>query len=113
MLPTGAFPAPGWPLQRNFGRFHNRLSGVAMVQIIWQWYCPFVNTFCVDQPFWGRRVALGGIGQKPGFVDGRIEVREYLSVTISFDHNVVDGAPAARFAQHWKELVERGAGIDT
>lgn len=69
--------------------------------------------------FWGIPVSnhtlqltLGGIAQKPGVVDGRIEVREYLSVTISFDHDLVDGAPAARFAQEWKELVERGAGID-
>ena len=27
---------------------------------------------------------------------GRIEVREYLSVTISFDHDIVDGGPAGR-----------------
>jgi UDP:flavonoid glycosyltransferase YjiC (YdhE family) len=45
VLPTGDFPAPGWPVQRNLGRLHNRLSGVAMVQVIWQWYRPFVNEF--------------------------------------------------------------------
>lgn len=45
LLPTGAFPAPGWPLQRNLGRLHNRLSGAAMLQVIWQWYRPFVNAF--------------------------------------------------------------------
>lgn len=45
LLPTGAFPAPGWPLQRSLGRLYNRLSGVAMMQFIWQWYRPFVNTF--------------------------------------------------------------------
>jgi pyruvate/2-oxoglutarate dehydrogenase complex dihydrolipoamide acyltransferase (E2) component len=28
----------------------------------------------------------------------RIEVREVLSMTISVDHDVIDGAPAARFA---------------
>ncbi len=48
------------------------------------------------------------IAERPGVVDGRIEVREYLSVTMSFDHDIVDGAPAARFAQRWKELSERG-----
>jgi hypothetical protein len=68
--------------------------------------------------FWGLPVpnhtlqlTLGGIAEKPGIVGGRIEPREYLSVTISFDHDIVDGAPAARFAQHWKELVERGDGL--
>jgi UDP:flavonoid glycosyltransferase YjiC (YdhE family) len=45
LLPTRAFPAPGWPLQRNLGGLHNWLSGHAMLQIIWQWYRPFVNSF--------------------------------------------------------------------
>jgi UDP:flavonoid glycosyltransferase YjiC (YdhE family) len=45
LLPTSAFPAPGWPIQRNLGAWHNRLSGIAMLQVIWQWYRPFVNTF--------------------------------------------------------------------
>jgi len=44
-LPTRAFPAPGWPVQRNLGGLHNRLSGFAMLQVIWQWYRPFVNSF--------------------------------------------------------------------
>ena len=38
------------------------------------------------------QLTLGGIAQKPGLFEGRIEAREYLSVTISFDHDVVDGA---------------------
>jgi sterol 3beta-glucosyltransferase len=45
LLPTRAFPAPGWPVQRNLGGLHNRLSGFAMLQVIWQWYRPFVNSF--------------------------------------------------------------------
>jgi pyruvate/2-oxoglutarate dehydrogenase complex dihydrolipoamide acyltransferase (E2) component len=54
------------------------------------------------------QVTLGGIAEKPGVVDGRIEIREYLSVTVSFDHDIVDGAPAARFIQRLKELIEYG-----
>jgi pyruvate/2-oxoglutarate dehydrogenase complex dihydrolipoamide acyltransferase (E2) component len=30
---------------------------------------------------------------------------------LSFDHDIVDGAPAARFAQHLKELLESGYGL--
>jgi pyruvate/2-oxoglutarate dehydrogenase complex dihydrolipoamide acyltransferase (E2) component len=56
-------------------------------------------------------IALGGIAEKPGVVDGRIEVREYLHVTICFDHDIVDGAPAARFTARFKELVENGCGL--
>lgn len=45
VLPTRDFPAPGWPIQKNLGGWHNRLSGFAMLEVIWQWYRPFVNAF--------------------------------------------------------------------
>jgi len=45
LLPTRVFPAPSWPIQRNFGGLHNYLSGIAMLQVIWQWYSPFVHDF--------------------------------------------------------------------
>jgi pyruvate/2-oxoglutarate dehydrogenase complex dihydrolipoamide acyltransferase (E2) component len=57
------------------------------------------------------QLTLGGIGGKPGEVDGRIEVREEVSVTMSFDHDIVVGALAARFAQRGRELVERADGL--
>ena len=56
-------------------------------------------------------VTLGGIAEKPGVVDGRIEIREYLSLTVSFDHDIVDGAPAARFTERFKDLIEKGYGL--
>lgn len=58
------------------------------------------------------QLTLGGVSEKPGVVDHRVEVRKYLSVTISFDHDVVDGAPSARFLQRLKSLVESGDGLD-
>jgi pyruvate/2-oxoglutarate dehydrogenase complex dihydrolipoamide acyltransferase (E2) component len=57
-------------------------------------------------------LTVGGIGEKPGVVDGQIVVREYLSLTISVDHDFVDGAPAARFTERLKELIESGYGLD-
>jgi len=56
-------------------------------------------------------VALGGIGENPGVVEGRIEIREYLSMTISVNHDIIDGAPLARFATRFKELIENGSGL--
>jgi len=56
-------------------------------------------------------VTLGGIAEKPGVVEGQIVIREYLSLTVSVDHDIIDGAPAARFVQRLKELVENGAGL--
>ena len=57
-------------------------------------------------------ITVGGIGEKPGIVDGHIAIQEYLSLTISFDHDIIDGAPAARFTQRLKELIESGYGLD-
>ncbi len=56
-------------------------------------------------------VTVGGIAEKPGVVNGTIAIREYLSLTISFDHDIVDGAPAARFTERLKELIESGYGL--
>lgn len=62
-------------------------------------------------PLYTLNLTLGGIATKPGIVEGRIEPREFLSVTLSFDHDIVDGAPAARFAERLKRLIERADGL--
>ncbi|HEU4708147.1 MAG TPA: 2-oxo acid dehydrogenase subunit E2 [Methylophilaceae bacterium] len=62
-------------------------------------------------PFHTLGLTIGGIAEKPGVVEGRIAIREYLSLTLSFDHDIVDGAPAARFTQQLKELLEQGYGL--
>ena len=56
-------------------------------------------------------LTVGGIAAKPVAVDGHIAYREYLSLTISVDHDIVDGAPAARFTERLKELIESGYGL--
>jgi pyruvate/2-oxoglutarate dehydrogenase complex dihydrolipoamide acyltransferase (E2) component len=54
---------------------------------------------------------VGSIVERPGVVNGRIEVREILYLTLDFDHDLIDGAPAARFAQHLAQLIESGYGL--
>jgi len=56
-------------------------------------------------------LTLGGIAEKPGVVDGHIAIRDYLSLTLSFNHDLIDGAPAARFTERLKELIESGYGL--
>ncbi len=57
-------------------------------------------------------VAVGGIARKPGVVGEAIAIREVLSLTVLFDHDVTDGAPVARFVQTLKALLEMGYGLD-
>jgi pyruvate/2-oxoglutarate dehydrogenase complex dihydrolipoamide acyltransferase (E2) component len=45
-------------------------------------------------------LVVGGISTRLVDVDGRIETVELLDLTVTIDHNVVDGAPATRFAPY-------------
>lgn len=63
-------------------------------------------------PFHTLSIVVGGIARKPGVVDERIEIREYLDMTINFDHDMIDGAPAARFVQQLIDLIESGYGLN-
>jgi pyruvate/2-oxoglutarate dehydrogenase complex dihydrolipoamide acyltransferase (E2) component len=56
-------------------------------------------------------ITVGGIGRKREGVDGQIATRDYLSLTVSLDHRMIDGAPAARFTERLKELIESGYGL--
>jgi pyruvate/2-oxoglutarate dehydrogenase complex dihydrolipoamide acyltransferase (E2) component len=62
----------------------------------------------------GRSVTLivGGIARKPAVIEERIEPRDMLNLTVAFDHDVVDGAPAARFVKRLVELIESGYGLE-
>ena len=53
----------------------------------------------------------GGIASRPVLVNGNVEAHEMLCVTLHFDHDLVDGAPATRFAQHLIEMIEAGYGL--
>jgi pyruvate/2-oxoglutarate dehydrogenase complex dihydrolipoamide acyltransferase (E2) component len=53
-------------------------------------------------------ITVGGIHQKPGVFEGQIAIREYINLTLSFDHDIIDGAPAARFARILTDMIEGG-----
>jgi pyruvate dehydrogenase E2 component (dihydrolipoamide acetyltransferase) len=51
-------------------------------------------------------LGVGRIQPKPVVRDGEIVVRQMWTLSLVFDHRLVDGAPAARFLQWIKQLVE-------
>jgi pyruvate dehydrogenase E2 component (dihydrolipoamide acetyltransferase) len=51
-------------------------------------------------------LGLGRIAPKAVARDGQVVVRHMWTLSLAFDHRVVDGAPAARFLQYIKDLVE-------
>ncbi|NIK59176.1 2-oxo acid dehydrogenase subunit E2 [Kribbella shirazensis] len=56
-------------------------------------------------------IVVGGVARRPIFFQGVLVEREFLQLTVSLDHDVVDGAPAARFVGRLRELITSGDGI--
>jgi pyruvate dehydrogenase E2 component (dihydrolipoamide acetyltransferase) len=49
---------------------------------------------------------VGRIRPRPAVVDGEVCVRQTMWLSLTFDHRLVDGAPAARFLQRIVQLIE-------
>ena len=67
--------------------------------------------WAITMPNFTLNIAVGGISKKPGVFKDEIAIREYLDVTVSIDHDVVDGAPAARFVHTFRTLLEDAYGL--
>ena len=53
-------------------------------------------------------VTIGGIVDRIVELNNQFEKRQHLCLTFSFDHDIIDGAPAARFIRNIKKIIERG-----
>ncbi|MBI3325514.1 MAG: 2-oxo acid dehydrogenase subunit E2 [Nitrospinae bacterium] len=51
-------------------------------------------------------LGVGRVAERPVAAPGRIDVRAMMYLSLSFDHRIIDGAPAARFLQQLKENLE-------
>jgi len=51
-------------------------------------------------------LGVGSIEQRPAAFEGELCLRYMMTLSLVFDHRVVDGAPAARFMQAIKSLLE-------
>ncbi len=110
-----------WPLPRLFVRLIRAVSRRDPARSVWAG-----GTVVITAPGmagrrggWGlapsgRSLALivGGIARKPAVIEERVEPRDILDLTVAFDHDVVDGAPAARFVKRLVELIENGYGLE-
>jgi pyruvate dehydrogenase E2 component (dihydrolipoamide acetyltransferase) len=56
------------------------------------------------------QLAILGVGRivaKPIVHQNEVVIRQMMTLSLSFDHRAIDGAPAAKFLQRIKQLVER------
>ncbi|MBY9002158.1 MAG: 2-oxo acid dehydrogenase subunit E2, partial [Candidatus Heimdallarchaeota archaeon] len=80
------------------------ITSVGITALNGGWGIPFVGHPLV--------ITIGGIEKKPKVIKDRIEIRECINLTLTFDHDNLDGAPAARFTAELKELIENGYGLE-
>ena len=67
-----------------------------------------VSTPVINAP----EVAIVGVNKimtRPVYVDGALAARQYMNLSSSFDHRVIDGLDAAEFIQGIKRLIETPA----
>jgi pyruvate dehydrogenase E2 component (dihydrolipoamide acetyltransferase) len=62
-------------------------------------------TAIINQPESGI-LAVGRIKETPAAVNGEVEIRPLMTLSLTYDHRVVDGAPAAKFLQRMKQYIE-------
>ena len=51
-------------------------------------------------------LAIGGVEEKPVVVNGALEIRQRMRVTMSCDHRAIDGATGAKFLQTVRQYIE-------
>ncbi|ERM80742.1 hypothetical protein P872_21235 [Rhodonellum psychrophilum GCM71 = DSM 17998] len=79
------------------------ITSVGMMGEVQGWFIPSsIHPICFG---------ISTVSKKPWVIGERIEIREILHLTILLDHDVVDGAPMARFISELAENMEKGKGL--
>jgi len=68
-----------------------------------EYFTPIIN------PPQAGILGVGKIMEKPVVLHGGIHVRSMMTLSLVFDHRLIDGAPAAKFLAKVKELLEQPA----
>lgn len=87
-----------------FGKMGNvAITSLGMMGNINGWFIPkSIHPVCFG---------ISSIIKKPVVVDNKICIREMLNMTILIDHDVIDGAPVARFINELSENIKNGIGL--
>jgi len=102
-------PAPSCILKASPKPAFDKMGNVAFTSIdlmgkVNGWFIPIsVHPICFG---------IGSIIKKPTVIDDRIEISEMLNMSILIDHDVIDGAPMARFISDLSKNIENGLNIE-
>ncbi|WPP48661.1 2-oxo acid dehydrogenase subunit E2 [Catalinimonas niigatensis] len=70
-----------------------------------------VNGWFIPSSVHPLAFGIGSIIKKPSVVNDKIEIREILNMTVLLDHDVMDGAPMARFISKLSDHIEQGTAL--
>jgi pyruvate dehydrogenase E2 component (dihydrolipoamide acetyltransferase) len=74
------------------------VSNLGMYEV--EFFTPIIN------PPEAAILGVGKIVEKPVAVNGKIEIKPSMTLSLSFDHRIVDGVPAAKFLQRIRHYLE-------
>ena len=99
-----------WRLPQWFPRRWKRLAGTVAVTSVGMFGSG--GGWAISPTNYTIQLTVGGIDAKPRLVDGELRNRDMLDLTVTVDHDVVDGAAATRFAGRLRALLEAASGLE-
>lgn len=79
------------------------ITSLGMMGSINGWFVPkSIHPICLG---------IGSVIKKPVVVDNTVQIREMLNITVLVDHDVVDGAPIARFVNDLTKNISSGIAL--
>ncbi len=58
-------------------------------------------------------LGVGRVVEKPATVNGQVAIRSLMQLSLTYDHRIVDGAPAAKFLRTVKQILETNSVKDS
>jgi pyruvate dehydrogenase E2 component (dihydrolipoamide acetyltransferase) len=80
------------------------VSNLGMYEV--EFFTPIIN------PPEAAILGVGKIVEKPVAINSKIEVKPFITLSLSYDHRIVDGAPAAIFLQKVKYYIESPESLE-
>jgi pyruvate dehydrogenase E2 component (dihydrolipoamide acetyltransferase) len=80
------------------------ISNLGMLEV--EFFTPIIN------PPEAAILGVGKITQKPVAIDEKIIVRPMMILSLSYDHRIIDGAPAAEFLRKAKTKIENALELE-
>ncbi|WP_344368633.1 2-oxo acid dehydrogenase subunit E2 [Agromyces tropicus] len=79
------------------------VTSIGMFTTSWGWAVPLAPLTVI--------ATVGAVRERAIVRDGVVVARSMLPLTLSFDHAVIDGAPATRFTETLRDLVESASAL--